>query len=101
MKAKQNQLVYTYTSPTSCRASTLSIFLYGDHENWYPQHPFIRYIYDKPYAVVSLNAGLISYPAWQSVILYCHMYNEPFTITEHAEQSAEQQRDSFPLIIDH
>ncbi|KAG2368235.1 hypothetical protein BDR07DRAFT_1478305 [Suillus spraguei] len=101
MKAKQNQPVYTYTSPTSCGASTLSIFLYGDHEDWHQQHPFIRYIYNKPDAVVGLNAGLTNYPAWQSVILYCHMYNESFAVTEYAEQSAEQQRDSFPLIIDH
>jgi hypothetical protein len=101
MKAKQNQPVYTYTSPASCGASTLSIFLYGDHEDWHPRHPFIRYIYNKPDAVIGLNAGLTSYPAWQPVILYCHMYNEPFAVTEYAEQSAEQQRDSFPLIIDH
>jgi hypothetical protein len=101
MKAKQNQPVYTYTSPASCGASTLSIFLYGDHENWDPQHPFIRYIHNKPDAVVGLNAGLINYPAWQSVILYRHMYNESFAVTEYAEQSAEQQRYSFPLIIDH
>ncbi|KAG1725126.1 hypothetical protein EDB19DRAFT_1948274 [Suillus lakei] len=40
-KAKQNEPVYTCTSPASCGASTLSIFLHGDHEDWDPRLPFL------------------------------------------------------------
>ncbi|KAG2754541.1 hypothetical protein P692DRAFT_20770040 [Suillus brevipes Sb2] len=99
MKAKQNEPVYAYTSPASCGASTLSVFLHGDHENWDPRLPFL--LGSKPDAIVGLNAGLTSYPAWQFVILCCHTDNTPFAVTEYAEQSAELQRDALPQIIAH
>ncbi|KAG2146546.1 uncharacterized protein EDB93DRAFT_1104316 [Suillus bovinus] len=97
MKAKQNEPIYTYTSPASCGASTLSIFLHGDHENWDPRLPLL--LNSKPDAIVGLNAGLTSYPEWQFVILSCHTDNTPFAVTEYAEQSAELQRDAIPQII--
>ncbi|KAG1801405.1 uncharacterized protein HD556DRAFT_1438436 [Suillus plorans] len=99
MKAKQNEPVYTYTSPASCGASTLSLFLHGDHENWDPRLPLL--LGSKPDAIVGLNAGLTSYPAWQFVILCCHTDNTPFAVSEYAEQSAELQRDAIPQIIAH
>ncbi|KAG1755088.1 uncharacterized protein EDB91DRAFT_1097220 [Suillus paluster] len=99
MKAKRKEPVYTYTSPESCGASTLSIFLHGDHENWDPRLPFL--LNSRPDAVVAPNAGLTSYPAWQFVILHCLAENTPFAATEYAEQSAEMQRDAFPQIVAH
>ncbi|KAG0709059.1 hypothetical protein DFH29DRAFT_890327 [Suillus ampliporus] len=99
MKAKRNEPIYTYTSPASCGASTLSIFLHGDHENWDPRLPIL--LNSQPDAIVAPNAGLSNYPAWQYVILHCLSENTPFAVTEYAEQSAELQRDSFPQIVDH
>jgi hypothetical protein len=99
MKAKQHEPVYAYTSPASCGASTLSIFLHGDHEIWDPRLPFL--LGSKPDAIVGPNAGLTSYPAWQFVILCCHTDNTPFAVTEYAEQSAELQRVALPQIIAH
>lgn len=97
MKAKQDEPVYTYTSPTSCGASTLSIFLHGKHENWDPRFPF--FLSNVPDAIVAPNAGLNSYPAWHMVILHCLADNVPFAVTEYAEQSAELQRDTFPQLV--
>ncbi|KIJ68239.1 hypothetical protein HYDPIDRAFT_81640 [Hydnomerulius pinastri MD-312] len=96
-KAKRNEPVYTYTSPASMGGSTLSIHLHGEHENWDPRLPSITN--DMPDAIVAANAGLLSYTAWAYVILYCHLENVPFGVTEYAEQSAEVQRDSFPQMI--
>jgi hypothetical protein len=96
MKAKQDDPIYMYTSPTSCGASTLSIFLHGQHENWDPRLPFLWN--NSPDAIVAPNAGLNSYPAWQMVILHCLADNIPFAVTEYAEQSAEVQRDTFPQL---
>ncbi|KAH7883767.1 hypothetical protein F5I97DRAFT_1930004 [Phlebopus sp. FC_14] len=97
MKAKRSDPVYTYTSPTSMGGGTLSIYLHGEHENWDPRLPSMAG--DIPDAIVACNAGLLSYPAWQYVILYCHVENRPFAVTEYAEQSAEVHRDAFPQII--
>lgn len=98
-KAKRNEPVYTYQSPASMGQSTLAIYLDGDHENWEPR--FISITNNLPDAVVALNAGLLSYKAWASVILFCHVEDLPFGVTEYAEQSAEVQRDSFSKIIYH
>ena len=98
MRAKRNEPVYTYTSPTPCGASTLSIYLHGGHENWDPQFPFFQN--NQPDAIVALNAGLNSYPTWPMVIMYCLAENLPFAVTEYAEQSAELQRDDFPRIVE-
>lgn len=98
-KAKRNEPVYTYSSPASMGRSTLSLYLYGEHENWDPR--FVSIANDIPDAIVALNAGLLSYKAWASVILFCHMEEMPFGVTEYAEQSAEVQRDSFSKIIHH
>ena len=98
-KAKRNEPVYTYRSPVSMGQSTLAIYLDGDHENWEPR--FASITDNLPDAIVGLNAGLLSYKAWASVILFCHVEGMPFGVTEYAEQSAEVQRDSFPKIIHH
>ncbi|KAG2119585.1 uncharacterized protein F5147DRAFT_767068 [Suillus discolor] len=58
-------ILYTYTSPASCGTSIVSIFLHGDHENWDPRLPLL--LGSKPDAIVGLNAGLTSYPAWQTI----------------------------------
>lgn len=79
--------------------STLGIYLYGDHENWEPR--FISMTNNLPDAIVALNAGLLSYTTWASVILFCIVEEMPFGVTEYAEQSAEVQRDSFSKIIHH
>lgn len=79
--------------------SKLAIYLDGDHENWDPR--FASITNNLPDAIVGLNAGLLSYKAWMSVILFCHVEEIPFGVTEYAEQSAEVQRDSFPKIIHH
>ncbi|KAG1739666.1 hypothetical protein EDB19DRAFT_1978047 [Suillus lakei] len=73
-KAKQNEPVYTCTSPASCGASTLSIFLHGDHEDWDPRLLFL--LGSKPDAIVGPNAGL-------------------------TKLFAELQRDVLPQIIAH
>ncbi|KAF9229504.1 hypothetical protein BS17DRAFT_771549 [Gyrodon lividus] len=96
-KAKRNEPVYTYTSPASMGGSTLLIYLHGEHENWDPR--FASITDDTPDAIVALNAGLLAYKAWAYVILYCHIENMPFGVTEYAEQSAELQRDSFSEMI--
>ncbi|KAF8845258.1 hypothetical protein BDN67DRAFT_443877 [Paxillus ammoniavirescens] len=96
-KAKRNEPVYSYTTPESMGGSTLAIYLHGEHENWDPR--FASITDDLPDAIVAPNAGLLSYKAWAYVILYCHLENRPFGVTEYAEQSAELQRDSFPKMI--
>ncbi|KAF9243942.1 PAXNEB protein-domain-containing protein [Melanogaster broomeanus] len=96
-KAKRNEPVYAYTSPATMGGSTLSIYLHGEHENWDPR--FMSTSDDIPDAIVALNAGLLSYKAWAYVIIFCHMENKPFGVTEYAEQSAEVQTDSFPKMI--
>ncbi|KAG8219968.1 hypothetical protein J3R82DRAFT_973 [Butyriboletus roseoflavus] len=98
-KAKRNEPVYTYESPASMGQSTLAIYLDGDQENWDPR--FTSITNNLPDAIVALNAGLLSYRAWMSVILFCHVEEMPFGVTEYAEQSAEVQRDSFSKIIHH
>ncbi|KAG9314532.1 hypothetical protein JVU11DRAFT_5329 [Chiua virens] len=98
-KAKRGQPVYTYKSPASMGQSTLAIYLDGEHENWDPR--FTAIIGDLPDAVVALNAGLLSYKTWASVILFCHIEEIPFGVTEYAEQSAEVQTQSFAKIIHH
>ncbi|KAG1867854.1 hypothetical protein DFJ58DRAFT_714335 [Suillus subalutaceus] len=92
MKAKQNEPVYTYTSPTSCGASTLSIFLHGDHENWDLRLPFLSG--NKPDAIVAIPRGSSS-----SCVVTSD--NMPFAVTEYAEQSTELQRDALPQIVAH
>ena len=67
--------------------STLAIYLDGDHESWDPC--FTSMTYNLPDALVALNAGLLSYESWSSVILFCHVEEVSFGVTEHAEQSAE------------
>lgn len=79
--------------------STLTIYLDGEHENWDPR--FASTLNALPDAIVALNAGLLSYKTWASVILFCHVEDVPFGATEYAEQSAEVQRDSFSKIIHH
>ena len=96
-KAKQKEPVYTYRSPASMGQSTLAIYLDGDHENWDPR--FASITDNLPDAIVALNAGLLSYKTWASVILFCHIEEMPFGVTEYAEQSAEMQRDSFSKTI--
>lgn len=98
-KAKRNEPVYMYESPASMGQSTLAIYLDGDQENWDPR--FTSITNNLPDAIVALNAGLLSYKSWVSVILFCHVERMPFGVTEYAEQSAEVQRDSFPKIIQH
>jgi len=98
-KAKRKEPVYTYRSPASMGQSTLAIYLDGDHENWDPRFTSVKY--NLPDAVVAPNAGLLSYKGWSSVILFCHVEEVPFGVTEYAEQSAEVQRDSFSKIIHH
>ncbi|KAI9572790.1 hypothetical protein HD554DRAFT_2167814 [Boletus coccyginus] len=98
-KAKRNEPVYTYRSPVSMGQSTLAIYLDGDHENWEPR--FASVTDNLPDAIVGHNAGLLSYKAWASVILSCHVEGMPFGVTEYAEQSAGVQRDSFSKIIHH
>ena len=78
---------------------TLAIYLNGDYENWEPR--YISVANDLPDAVVALNAGLLSYATWTSVILFCIIEEMPFGVTEYAEQSAEVQRDSFQKILHH
>ncbi|KAL4069501.1 hypothetical protein J3A83DRAFT_3572948 [Scleroderma citrinum] len=99
MKAKRNEPVYAYTSPSSMGESTLAIYLHGQHENWDPRIPSMTN--NHPDAIVSANAGLINYKAWQGVILYCHVENIPFAVTEYAEQSAELQVAALPQILHH
>ncbi|KAH0838464.1 hypothetical protein J3R83DRAFT_6776 [Lanmaoa asiatica] len=96
-KAKRNEPVYVYKSSASMGRSTLAIYLDGDHENWDPR--FASITENLPDAIVALNAGLLSYKAWASVILFCHVEGMPFGVTEYAEQSAEVQRDSFSKMI--
>ena len=98
-KAQRKEPVYTYRSPASMGQSTLAIYLDGDHENWDPR--FTSVTYNLPDAIVAPNAGLLSYKGWASVILFCHVEEVPFGVTEYAEQSAEVQRDSFSKIIHH
>ena len=98
-KAKRNVPVYTYKAPLSMGQSTLAIYLDGEHENWDPRFPSITD--NLPDAIVALNAGLLSYKAWATVILFCLVEEMPFGVTEYAEQSAEVQRDSFSKIIHH
>ncbi|KAF8559266.1 hypothetical protein OG21DRAFT_1403484 [Imleria badia] len=98
-KAKRNEPVYTYRSPASMGQSTLSLYLDGEHENWDPR--FVSITNHLPDAIVALNAGLLSYKSWASVILFCHVEEMPFGVTEYAEQSAEVQRDSLSKIIHH
>jgi len=95
-KAKRMEPVYTYEGPKSMGQSTLTIYLDGEHENWDPRFASIL-----PDAIIGLNAGLLSYKAWASVVLFCHVEDTPFGVTEYAEQSAEVQRDSFAKIIHH
>ncbi|KAG6381352.1 hypothetical protein JVT61DRAFT_5762 [Boletus reticuloceps] len=98
-KAKRNEPVYTYRSPVSMGQSTLAIYLDGEHENWDPR--FVSVLNNLPDAIVALNAGLLSYKTWASVILFCLVEEMPFGVTEYAEQSAEVQTDSFSKIIHH
>lgn len=98
-KAKRNEPVYLYESPASMGQSRLAIYLDGDHENWDPR--FVSITNNLPDVIVGLNAGLLGYKAWASVILFCHVEEIPFGVTEYAEQSAEVQRDSFSKIIHH
>lgn len=79
--------------------STLAIYLHGEQENWDPRIPSLTN--NHPDAIVSANAGLVNYKAWQGVILYCHVENIPFAVTEYAEQSAEVQVESLPRILHH
>ncbi|KAG2129962.1 hypothetical protein DEU56DRAFT_914980 [Suillus clintonianus] len=80
MKARQSQ--FTRIPALAPASSTLSIFLYGDNENWDPRLPFL--LNNKPDAIVGPNAGPTSYLG---------------TLGSSAIRG--YQRDSFPQIIDH
>jgi hypothetical protein len=55
-------------------------------------------IVQPPDAIVAPNAGLLSYNSWASVILFCHVEEVPFGVTEYAEQSAEtRSRGQFTM----
>lgn len=101
MRAKRDETVYTYTSPASCGASTLSIFLHGQDQNWDPRLPFFQSRNNQPHAIVALNAGLNSYQSWQFVVMHCLAENIPFAVTDYAEQCVEVQKETFPELITH
>lgn len=97
MKAKRNSPVYTHNSPMCMGGSTLAIYLHGEHEYWDARLPFLTG--NVPDAIVATNAGLLTYATWSHVIMYCHVADIPFAITEYAEQSAELQAEALPQMI--
>lgn len=91
--------VHSYTAPEESGASTINIFLDGRQDDWPVGEPEMLDYNGMPDAIVSPNAGLLSYPAWHRVIVYCFGQETPFAVTEYAEQSAETQRDALPMIV--
>ena len=92
--------IYTYVSPNALGASSLNVYLHGRSEYWNPDELAESNI-PTPDAVIAANAGLTSYPAWAPVILFAHMKDLPFAVTEYAEQSAEVQVSSFPRVTNY
>lgn len=92
--------VYSYTAPEESGSGRIQLFLHGTADHWTPADadPTLS-PYGRPDAIVAPNAGLASYAAWYSVILYAHQMNIPFGTTEYAEQSCEAQLDLFPQLL--
>jgi hypothetical protein len=100
-KASATIPVFSYTAPKECGEGAISIFLHGASPTWtYQEQVGPRSPYGgTPDALVACNAGLSSYPEWRPVIQAAHSYEIPFASTEYAEQSAEDQQKSFPMMI--
>jgi len=94
-------LVFTYSAPLECGSGTLSISLHSASSTWSPigKDSALTAHSSHPDALVACNAGLGSYREWFSVIQAAHAQYIPFSTTEYAEQSAEHQRGTFPLIL--
>ncbi len=85
--------VFTYMAPPDCGHGAISIYLNSAGENWSATTN------DVPDALIGCNAGLGSYPEWLPVIQEAHLRRIPFATTEYAEQSAEHQRNSMPIML--
>ncbi|KAG9017288.1 hypothetical protein FRB95_012019 [Tulasnella sp. JGI-2019a] len=95
--------VYTYTAPEESGSGTIKICIDGRNSEWPVAQPELTDFSPgrMPSALVACNAGILSYPAWSRVIAWCTITGVPFAVTEYAEQSAESQRDAFPIIVQH
>ncbi|KAH8102056.1 hypothetical protein BXZ70DRAFT_890805 [Cristinia sonorae] len=94
-KSSPTTPIFTYKAPVECGSGSIEVFLQGESPTWSPtDSPFGR-----PDALVACNAGLGSYPDWVPVIIAAHVLEIPFATTEYAEQSAETQRSSFPIMV--
>lgn len=95
-----NKPIYTYASPDALGAGSLNVYLHGRSEYWNPDE-LAESNMPTPDVLIAANAGLTTYPAWAPVILFAHMKNLPFAVTEYAEQSAEVQVSSFPRVTNY
>ncbi|KAJ3887176.1 hypothetical protein GG344DRAFT_56148 [Lentinula edodes] len=84
--------IFSYTAPPECGSSTINIHLSGN-TTWFPNPHTV------PDAIVACNAGLASYPEWVPIIRATLVLGIPFATTEYCEQSAEAQRNFFPMLI--
>jgi hypothetical protein len=88
--------VFTYKAPSECGAGSIEIYLNGESALWsttlFANRPQID-------ALIACNAGLATYREWIPVVQAAHQYEIPFGVTEYAEQSAEQQVQSFPVML--
>lgn len=93
--------VFTYSATTQCGSGSLTIFLHSASSNWSATgKDSALTVYDGvPDALIACNAGLGSYREWFSVIQAAHTQKIPFATTEYAEQSAEHQRGTLPLML--
>lgn len=85
-KAKED-VIYTYTAPSSLGGGSLRIVLWGGGPNWTPD--VLRFGAPFPDAIIGLNAGLAAYAEWQSVVVSSRAFGIPFAVTEFLEASVE------------
>lgn len=98
-KSSPSSPVFSYTAPKESGSGSINIYLEGRHADWPVGLPDMADFGGMPHALVAPNAGLLSYPAWGRVIVYCIMMDLPFAVTEYAEQSAETQRSAIPIML--
>lgn len=91
--------IFSYTAPKENGSGNIQIFLHVGGAEWAPADGDAELSkYGKPDAIIALNAGLASYPAWYPVIVWTHATNTPFGVTEYTEQSCETQREMVPMV---
>ncbi|THH03889.1 hypothetical protein EW146_g10322, partial [Bondarzewia mesenterica] len=84
LSSPEEPCVFQYTAPASCGSGTLRIGLHGSSANYDPSS---YSTIPRPDAIIGLNAGMSSYPAWLPVFLFSCEHAIPLVTTDYSEQS--------------